>query len=759
MSKKRVQLVPGLVLRGIASILVVTPLLWHYTAYHPRTVFFLRVFFGVCLVFFIFSVLVSLYEHVVKRLHLSGFWKKDVRKYVDVSFVLLGLFPLVLFLSSHIAELVFVGALIFLYTSFFAWLFLRHPDKNVRQIIITFSLIAIGVYAFNSIVQYMSFQYYILEVARDMKHAVLLRTLAMTSVEIAVLALVGAVDWKTRKIIPHTAMAWIVLLGGLFVFMVANTHVVYLSGLYSTPVAAQHAEGAEYIFLEQVLTLRMLFFCIFVLVLFFLTRAYSKVYKKSTSRFWFAAQIGVIIAGVFSLFGIQAISSTPEFVTARTFSRYFAGDEIGLELSPQLQQKLERFGIAYDMEEFHLVNRDQVYTTATEYLPEQFEERGPNILIFFVESLSTRFTSVYNGDFEGITPGFQAMADHPDTTVFHNFYNASTPTAPGLLSLLCSHYPTTSHLEISQNGELSGHRLLCLPEVLKEHGGYGHATYFATVEKTYGAKDRMFRDMGADEVLGKDELKAYIAEDPASWGYTDHQITPAFRQFVERWHAEESQPFLAMLSTNDSHLPFTFPPDGVMYDEGAPKIINTYHTADHAFLEFWQWFQASELVNDTMVVVVADQSPFPSQPVREVFPDIPDTSYYDENVFMVYMPESQLPKEVRVHGSGVDFTPTLLHVLGINIPNSFEGYSLFGARKDFPHVLGTQDLGIYINELLSDGSRGEQFILPGALECPGDGTQEIVPGDPLTLCELGHFYFWKKEQFRKGRFWKHEVPK
>jgi len=755
MNKKRIQSLVRVLQRTFASFLVSISFVWHYIGHQDKMIFALRVLFGMCVVFLVLSFVVLAYGRVVKRMKLSRFWKKDVFEHVDIVFLLFSVFPLVLFFSHHVAELVFVGVLGGVWAGFFAWLFRRHPDKNLRRILVIFASIVFGVYAFNAIIQYTSFQYYILETARELRHVVLLRTLAMTSVEVAVLALIGIVDWKTRKIIPHSATAWFVILVGFFLFMVVNTHVVYLSGLYATPVAAQHAEGAEYIFLEQALSLRTVFFCMFALLLFFATRSYSRAYRRSTSRFWFAAQLGVIIAGVFSLFGIQAISSTPEFITAKTFRTHLAGDQTGLALSPQLQQKLERFGISYDMDEFYLVNREDVYATSTEHFPERFTEQRPNVVIFFVESLSTRFTSVYNEEFDGITPGFQTMADHPDTTVFHNFYNASTPTAPGLLSLLCSHYPTTSHLEISQNSKLTGHRLLCLPEVLKRYGEYEYASYFTTVEKTYGAKDRMFRDAGTDKVFGRSELKEFVDEKPASWGYTDHQITPVFQQFVQEWDSEYESPFLAMLSTNDSHLPFTFPPDGVMYDEGAPKIINTYYTADHAFLEFWEWFEESELVDNTMVVVVADQSPFPSQPVREVFPDIPDTSYYDENVFMVYMPDSQLPKEVEVYGSGVDFTPTLLHVLGLNPANSFEGHSLLDDRVTYPSLVGMQDLGIYINELLPSGVRDEQFILPGALECSGDGVEEIIPEDPLTLCELGHFYFWKKEQFRKGRFWKH----
>ena len=47
-----------------------------------------------------------------------------------------------------------------------------------------------------------------------------------------------------------------------------------------------------------------------------------------------------------------------------------------------------------------------------------------------------------------LTPNFDKMAADPDTTVFKNVYNASTPTITGTLAELCSYLPPTGHEEI-----------------------------------------------------------------------------------------------------------------------------------------------------------------------------------------------------------------------------------------------------------------------------------------------------------------------
>jgi phosphoglycerol transferase MdoB-like AlkP superfamily enzyme len=268
------------------------------------------------------------------------------------------------------------------------------------------------------------------------------------------------------------------------------------------------------------------------------------------------------------------------------------------------------------------------------------------------------------------------------------------------------------------------------------------------VAKDYAHKDTLLASMGVDEVFGTEELARYITDEPKAWGYSDHQMIPVLEQFM----SSKPQPFLMMLSTVDTHPPFSNVKDAINYQDGQTNVLNTFHTTDDAFRKFWKNFKASKFYDNTIVIAVADHAIFPA-----AYNQVPaysarrDLSFYDENTFLMYLPHKTASSSVFTYSSGIDFAPTVLQTLGINSGNAFDGHSIFDDRGLYPNLLGMHELGLYINQTNADNKRQESFSIPATISC--DKNQTVSTSTPLTLCEYLEFYRWKRSLFETGRLW------
>ncbi len=732
------------------STMIALGLFWRLSNYGEHSNFFyLWPFAAVCL-FVITSTIKIIIAKKITSPKRSTFWAHDFLPNFETILIFIGLASLSLFLRD---TYIFLGYLIAIYSLFILYihhLLSLHTYPHLKNVFTIITIIFTFACIINIVFQWTHFHYYILEPQKQIPNAIALRAIGVTLIWCFSFAVSGLWYWLMPKQTKNFLLyIWFCLVFGIIGLFFIDGFILYYSGLHISPVALEHMEGVN-----RSMTMTAIYFVLLPLIgvgifLFWIMKKISRWHVEGVKKYYIAAYGITCLIALGGVLSISSLQYTPERILFRSFIKK---ETSGSTLPQNLRTKLQRFGIHYDYEKFKLINREDVYSDDIQYTPKEFQNKKPNIIIFFLESYSARLTSVYNPNLSGITPGLEKMAQDGNTTVFHGVYNATTPTAPGLLSLLCSFYPPTSHEEISRN-VITGHRLLCLPEILKEHADYGHIAYITNGEKTYAQTDTMFQFMGVNDVIGSEELSKEINGTPLSWDYSDHQVEPFLFTYAENM-AEDEQPFLLMWSTIDTHPPFNLAKDALQYRDGKNDLLNAFHTTDDAFLNFWKKFEKSPLYENTIVITIADHAVFPAELTKKTFPEIDQYNYFDELVFQMYIPHTTLPKKVERVSSGVDFTPTLLHILDINLPNTFEGYSIFDGRETYPNVLGMHDLGFYINEVDAAGKRSELFSTYSQLECDTLEDEKIIPDAPLTLCELQKFFLWKKEQFRLGRFWK-----
>jgi phosphoglycerol transferase MdoB-like AlkP superfamily enzyme len=726
---------------------------WNY--YHIRhvpvwrfIVISLAVWLAAAACYFVFK---KLFVYFSKKFNRHTFWQEEFVHYLDELFFLFSMLFVVFFLKHEWISLIYFT----LTASLIFWrlqqYLSRHPDAK-GWLIVNKSVFVLVIYLFIllSFFQYAAFHYYILDTNIKFYNIVLFRSWAMSMFWVLGFSVISFLHFKLKSRCKYVLVGvWSAFFILFIVAWLVNIGIMYFSGLYLGPIVFEHVNGSGGVIWNRTLLLLIIggvvALGLFVLVL----RTLIKSHRLEYSRHWMYYNFLLAMVAVLSLIGLSSFRNSPEASIVKSFWDYWQGTQKQIELSPSIWSKLERFGIKYDQSRFYLAHKDKVYEKQAALLPEKFKDKKPNVIIVFLESFSSRLTSVYNKDLPGLTPGLEKMAADARTTIFKKYYNASTPTVTGLMSQLCSILPPTGHNEIEQEKKMQRHHLLCLPKILRERDGYDYSAYITAVEKDFAHKDTIFESMGTDEVFGTQELAKLIKGEPLSWGYSDHQMFPVL------WDKAQTakQPYLLMLSTVDTHPPFNLAKDVVPYGDGKNDLLNSFHTTDDAFSKFWDEFRQSSLADNTILIAVGDHAIFPGALTKDIFPaDAGKINFYDENAFLMYVPDNILPKEVDMYSSALDFAPTVLQMLGVNTANAFEGHSIFDDRAKYQDILGMHEFGLFIDQADASGKRTTAYAIPTDISCTA-GDYNTNTSSPLTLCEYLDYYHWKRQAFEEGRFW------
>ena len=736
-----------------ASFIMAIGWMWYHYPHHPHARIIWMTLAVAATILVANKIFKEVYRWLVIKSQRHYFWRTDFYYFLDELFFLCSLYFTVFFSRSELLSLgifAVISLLVFIRLDDFLG---RHPNGDWRTAGRAIFILGCVIFLVDAFFQYFSYTNYILDPNIKFYNIVLFRAVAMSALWMAGFSLASMLYVSISGRIRHAFLIfWLaVYIFALFVG-VANVGVLYQSSLYLSPEVVAHAGGGGmkvYLLTSAILIAA---FLVVSTIFIFVIGHFVNRHKNIDRRIWYFFDFGIILLAVAVLFTVASLRSTPEAKILASFVDEWRGANHSVTLNPIVQTKLQKFGVTPNLNEFYINKRDSIYSTTTKLLPDKFADKKPNIVIVFLESFSTRLTSVYSSDFPGLTPGLEAMASATNTTIYHNVYNGSTPTITGLLAELCSFLPPTGHNEIQNEKHLQKHHLYCLPEALTNNG-YKSNLYITAVEKEFANKDSILGSMGVKESWGTYELSKRIFGAPLAWGYSDHQMFPELYNEMKVKRAESEEPFLLMLSTVDTHPPFNLAKDTVSYGDGKNDLLNSIHTTDDAFAKFWKEFITSEFSADTIVVAIADHAVFPTAYDKQTFPAIVGKlTFYDELAFMTYIPDNILPKEINTLASSLDLAPTLLQILGVNGANTFEGRSIFDDRENYPNLLGMHEFGLWINQTTGTSSRKVDYSPPMDLNCVNEkiGVDALAP---LTLCEYKNYYEWKRLMLEEGRLW------
>jgi phosphoglycerol transferase MdoB-like AlkP superfamily enzyme len=381
-------------------------------------------------------------------------------------------------------------------------------------------------------------------------------------------------------------------------------------------------------------------------------------------------------------------TTPPEIALASAIKQFcfLSQSKEAIKLPDDLKNYIShQYGIYYKQHAEYPLVKDWIYQKPIPFNKLSNKPSKPNVIIFFVESLSANLVGSYNSRMK--TPNIDIFSR--EAMIVDGYYNHTFPTISGIRGQLCSFYPVLGENEYAEQEGIAL-KLFCLPHVLNRNN---YSTYFFSsspalitpFSNTLNLK-RLVEACGFSKVYvaedihkrlsGLDNLEGYKFK-----GVNDKGMMVNLVNYLKEYK-NDSKPFFIVVSTIGTH------PSIEDRDE---KIGESLHELDDAFGVFWEYFKKSPFYENTIVVVTADHAIPPSvQYKKYVGSKNQEISFFDEITLIVFDKRYNFPKRLQVKASSIDLVPTVLQLLEINnVSNPFQGLSIFTDRKEHPFLLCT----------------------------------------------------------------------
>lgn len=251
-----------------------------------------------------------------------------------------------------------------------------------------------------------------------------------------------------------------------------------------------------------------------------------------------------------------------------------------------------------------------------------------------------------------------------DAMLVPDFAVHSHQTIRGLYSLLCGDfsklsYETPKAFELWQNPSRAGE---CLPAQLAANGWSTHFLQAARLE--FMAKDKVMEAIGFHQVRGSE----WFTEPnpfPFEWGPIDDIFFRGARQYINGLRKKRT-PWMLTLLTVGTHQPYGVTDEAAEQHES--RKIASVAELDRTVARFIDGLRRDGVLNDTLVVITSDESHGS---------ELADwmSSW---GLGIVLAPEQRYLPRIKAGSYGlVDITASVLDYLGLSMPPSIIGRSLF----------------------------------------------------------------------------------
>jgi lipoteichoic acid synthase len=408
-------------------------------------------------------------------------------------------------------------------------------------------------------------------------------------------------------------------------------------------------------------------------------------------------------------------------------------------LSPATTEKLKTFGIFIDPKRKYPLYKEHTFYESIPYAKILPTAEKPNVIVFLMESLSARLLGIYGNRYENVTPHIDSFAK--EALMVGPFFNSSTITVNGVTASLCSHYPSADRAWGSNDD-----CLICLPEILQKSKYHTYAIMNDRSMKLSWLRNYV-------QTFEEEEIKESLKEGPKGAIKTVISDKQVFK-YVNKQLGDRTlqEPFLMTVYTMDLHPPFHMPQDGVKYGDGKNILLNLVFNLDEAFGTFWEYFRKSSYAHNTILVFTADHAMYPWVDYRKYFYGVDAVREYDEIPLIVYDPTHRLPHHLNVTSTQVDIVPSLLHLLNIDIPNPFEGHSVFGemGRKRYPNILGSHPNIFFYRQ-----NNENKVFRRGDYTCKGN---ENLANNTFTPCDYIEWLQYNEFLVKNNLIWDRKNP-
>lgn len=307
--------------------------------------------------------------------------------------------------------------------------------------------------------------------------------------------------------------------------------------------------------------------------------------------------------------------------------------------------------------------------------------KGRNVIVIFTEGFSSEIMGNSKvGEFS-VTPNLNKLST--EALRFKNYYNHTAATFRGLRGQLTSGYQfrdgfTDTGTGIAQlsNLEINNiylHRQTSLPDILKE---YGYKSYFIASTEKNSPLNTMLKTLNFDKVLGMGNFIGYQRD-----RMTDKQTFNALQYFLRSQENKKEHFFIGVYPSGTHHGQDS---PNEKYFDGSNPLYNKFYNYDFQLGKFVEFFRHSSFYNNTLLIITADHSTFPSTEYKKAFNS--DSRYFVGEIPFLVIGGNISPELLDADGkNSLSFAPTILHMLGIQYSmNYFLGCSLFDKECTSP---------------------------------------------------------------------------
>lgn len=394
-------------------------------------------------------------------------------------------------------------------------------------------------------------------------------------------------------------------------------------------------------------------------------------YLKKTNVSW-----KILLACIVILLIGNRIAYTPSYHLIRSY-RYKLEMNVPFTYEEALAE-YKKQNIDIENEEYPLL-KNTIYEKELAYKANGNE----NIIIFFLDGLSTNLIGAYGCKYPDLTPNLDAFAKNPRVMQVNNYYNHTAPTYRGIQGTLNSGFPLYSSqwTKKSYSEGLSKRSQISIIDIL-DTKGYESVFIHPHSEKQFNP---FLKNIGFQKIFSREKsIKQFadIDKNPINaTDLTDEAIFSGLTTYLKQSEPKTKQVIgLYMVGT---HAFLGVPEGGKEYSQKDSLPLSRMHNADFWFGKFWEYFKNSPYYENTYVIFTTDHAHFPEIPYVEVAKSPYELHFIDKIPLFIYDPNNKLPKNLDAKNrTSLDFAPTLLHILGYNNePNAFLGSSLFEDAK------------------------------------------------------------------------------
>lgn len=333
--------------------------------------------------------------------------------------------------------------------------------------------------------------------------------------------------------------------------------------------------------------------------------------------------------------------------------------------------------------------------------------QGRNVLLIILESAAAQYLKPY-GSQEDPMPNITTMAK--EGVLFENAYTTYPESIKGLFALICSTFPALD----SKPEHYEDVPVPSIAAVLKKQNY--QTALFHSGRFRYLGMESIIRNRGYDLL---EDAGHVSGRHHSSFGVEETATVRRMLQWLDQRPNEK--PFFMTYMPVAGHHPYVSPGRGPFpADTEIGRYRNALHYCDKSIGELMAGLKKRKLDQSTLVIVIGDHG--------QAFHQHPNNFghvlfLYEENIrvpFLLWSPEAIPAKRVEKVVSQLDLAPTILDLLKMSAPESYQGRSLL--RNEARTVLFFTD---YSSALLGLRDKNWKYIYE-------------VESDRSQLFDLGH---------------------